>query len=192
VEQCDVGADEGYVEVMSDFERDYVIVYHWSPSTRRAAIERDGLRIGAEPAVNAVEGSGFLDGEPGPAGHRNECISVSPTPTQAWWLSGEALEVGGFPSESPTWDLYEVNIAGLDYDRRGDDFPELKVREGISADRVTWIASRPFESRHENPSQDELSVQVKPALASADGIQGCSASDCPPHQEGLVLDAGHA
>lgn len=119
--------------MMSDFERDYEIAYHWSPSTRRTFIEGEGLRIGAPPAVNGVEDD-----------HRNEWISVSPTPGQAWWLSGEALWGGGFPSESTEWDLYEVDIKGLSVGRRGDDYPELRVHENISADRVRWVGRRTF------------------------------------------------
>lgn len=121
--------------MMSDFERDYEITYHWSPSTRRAAIEREGLRIGVKPCVNGVEDD-----------HRNEWISVSPTPSQAWWLSGEALCGGGFPSEAPEWDLYEVDVKGLSVDRRSciDDYPELYVLENVPPDRVRWVARRRF------------------------------------------------
>lgn len=120
---------------MSDFERDYEIVYHWSPSTRRPAIEREGLRIGVAPCVNGVEDD-----------HRNPWISVCPTPSQAWWLSGEALHGGGFVCEAPVWDLYEVDVKGLKTDRRGfrDDYPEFYVLEDVAADRVRWVARRTF------------------------------------------------
>lgn len=120
--------------MMSDFERDYDIGYHWSPASRRTAIERDGLRVGAEPSVNAAEGDS----------HRNLWISVSPTPAQAWWLSAEALHIGGFGSESPDWDLYEVDLKGLPVDRRSGDYPEFYVHEHISPDRVMWVARRGF------------------------------------------------
>lgn len=119
--------------MMPDFETDCDVGYHWSPSTRREAIEREGLRVGAAPAVNGVED-----------GHRNSYISLSPTPAQAWWLSGGALFTGGFASESPTWDLYEVDINGLDAGRLAEGYPEIQVREDISADRVERIALRAF------------------------------------------------
>lgn len=120
--------------MMSDFERDYLVAYHWSPSTRRDRIAADGLLIGSEPCVNAAEGDEF----------RNTCISLSPTPSQAWWLSGQAIHAGGFNGQSPIWDLYEVDIAGLKADRRDDDYPEIKVRENIPADRGRHVAVRQY------------------------------------------------
>lgn len=126
---------------MSDFERDYEIAYHWSPSARREAIQREGLRVGAEPCVNGVEDD-----------HRNLWVSVSPTPSQAWWLSGEALYLGGFGSESPIWDLYEVDLAGLVIERRQKDYPELYVHEDISPERITRVAIRKFGSFTEQQS----------------------------------------
>lgn len=118
---------------MSDFERDYEIAYHWSPSTRRDAIEREGLRIGSEPSVNGVEDD-----------HRNGWVSVSPTPSQAWWLSAGALHIGGFGSEAPIWDLYEVDIADLSVERRQGDYPEFYVHENVASERVTRVAIRKF------------------------------------------------
>lgn len=128
--------------MMSDFEREYEIAYHWSPTTRRAAIEREGLRIGAEPCVNGIDED-----------HRNQWISVSPTPIQAWWLSGEALYGGGFPCEAPIWDLYEVDIKDLNYDRRHDDYPELRVMQDVPADRLRWVARRTFGDDEEKTTR---------------------------------------
>jgi hypothetical protein len=124
--------------MMSDYERDYEIAYHWSPCTRREAIAREGLKVGAPPCVNAEE-----FGE----GHRNLWVSVSPTPSQAWYLSAGALYVGGFPTESDHWDLYEVDIKGLEVERRRDDYPELYVYDNIPAHAVRRVAFRRFDDQ---------------------------------------------
>ncbi|MCV7174760.1 hypothetical protein [Mycolicibacterium sphagni] len=108
------------------------VAYHWSPSTRRLGIHTDGLKIGAAPAVNSVGGD-----------WHNSWISLSPTPAQAWSLSGGALEVGGFSTESPIWDLYEVDITGLPIARAATaDYPELHISQDIPADRVVRVAMR--------------------------------------------------
>jgi hypothetical protein len=117
---------------------DYVIAYHYSPSTRRAAILRDGLVIGSEPCVNGIEDD-----------HRNLWISLSPTAAQAWWLSGEALAVGGFGAESDVWDLWEVDITDLDRQDWLDRLPELQVLEDIPAYRLHLVGQRTLEAEQE-------------------------------------------
>jgi hypothetical protein len=109
------------------------IAYHWSPSSRRKSIEQVGLCVGSNPVVNGIQGD-----------HRNPYISLSPTPAQAWWLSGGALAIGGFNSESDVWDLYEVDIKGRVAVCRDDDYPEIKVYEDIPADHVIRVAQRAF------------------------------------------------
>lgn len=109
------------------------IAYHWSPSTRRASIRRRGLVIGATPAVNGVEDD-----------HRNPWISLAPTPALAWWMSGEALEGGGFAAEDPVWDLWEVNLAGIEHTTGTPSYPEITVPSCIPPDRLTWIGTRTF------------------------------------------------
>ena len=84
------------------------------------------------PSVNGVEDD-----------HRNPWISLAPTAAQAWWLSGGALEGGGFAVEHPVWDLWEADLtdiegyradflklfgfgaAGIDYDADTDPHVEL-------------------------------------------------------------------
>lgn len=107
--------------------------YHWSPATRRESIQRRGLLIGAEPCVNGVEDD-----------HRNEWISLSPTPAQAWWLSGQALECGGFTAEHPVWDLWQVDLTDADTAPCAGSYPEMRVHHSLTPDRLTWIASRQF------------------------------------------------
>ncbi|WP_418054414.1 hypothetical protein [Mycolicibacterium senegalense] len=114
-----------------------MIAYHWSPSLRKRGIEERGLVIGAAPAVNAVQDS-----------HRNPWISVSPTPSQAWWLSGGALEAGGLLDGldgSSLWLLWEVDITGLTVQGDIANYPEYQVLENIAADRVTLIGQRSCE-----------------------------------------------
>ena len=110
-----------------------LVGYHWSPRTRRASIHAHGLVIGARPAVNGVEDL-----------HLNPWISLSPTPSQAWLLSAGAIACGGFESECPTWDLWEADLTDAHADYISNGYPELRVLQNISSDRLTWIASRPF------------------------------------------------
>jgi hypothetical protein len=107
--------------------------YHWAPTSRRAAIEIEGLRIGCQPAVNGVEDD-----------HRNPWISLSPSPAQAWILSAGALAIGGFPSEAPAWDLWQADLTGVEVQRCKGDYPEVRSLQPVPPARLVWIASRPF------------------------------------------------
>lgn len=109
------------------------VAYHWSPSTRRTSIRTRGLVIGAAPSVNGVEDD-----------HRNPWISLAPTAAQAWWLSGGALEGGGFAVEHPVWDLWEADLTDIEHTPGRPDYPEIRVRGDIPSDRLTWIGSRVF------------------------------------------------
>ncbi len=109
-----------------------LIGYHWSPRTRHTAIRNTGLVIGSPPVVNAVDG----------ADYRSTWISLSPTPSQAWWLSGDALTVGGFTTESPTWDLWEADLTAIDTRLVMTGYPEIRALQSVPAERLTWIASR--------------------------------------------------
>jgi hypothetical protein len=109
--------------------------YHWSPTSRRAAIIVEGLRIGCRPAVNGVEDD-----------HRNPWISLSDTPCEAWVLSAGALAVGGFPSEASVWDLWQADLTSLEVRRCGGSYPEIRVLQAIAPIQLMWIASRPFPS----------------------------------------------
>lgn len=114
----------------------YLIGYHYSPSTRRDAILRDGLVIGSEPCVNGVEDD-----------HRNLWISLSPTAAQAWLLSGLALFVGGFGAESDVWDLWEVDVTDLDRQGRLDgDLAEMQVLQDIPPYRLHLVGQRTFDA----------------------------------------------
>lgn len=114
--------------------------YHWAPTSRRAAIESEGLRIGCRPAVNGVEDD-----------HRNSWISLSPTPAQAWTLSAGALAIGGFPSEAPAWDLWQADLTGVEVRRCEGAYPEVRALQPVPPARLVWIASRQFpaNSNHE-------------------------------------------
>lgn len=107
--------------------------YHWSPATRRESIRQCGLLVDAEPCVNGVEDH-----------HRNGWVSLSPTPGESWWLSGQALECGGFPTEHPVWDLWQVDLTDVDHTSCADGYPEMRAHQSISPERVIWIGSRQF------------------------------------------------
>jgi hypothetical protein len=87
--------------------------FHWSPTSRRADIHAEGLRIGCRPVVNGVEDD-----------HRNPWISLSPTPWQAWDLSAGALAVGRFTSESPLWDLWRADLTASNYTVAAEPIPK--------------------------------------------------------------------
>lgn len=108
-----------------------LIGYHWSPRTRHVAIRDTGLMIGSPPVVNAIDGDGY----------RSAWISLSPTPSQAWWLSGDALTVGGFTTEV-LWDLWEVDLTGIDTRHVMSGYPEIRALQNIPPQRLTWIAGR--------------------------------------------------
>lgn len=110
-----------------------LVGYHWSPATRRSSIHARGLLVGSRPVVNGVEDD-----------HRNPWISLSPTPSQAWWLSGGAIACGGFHSECPTWDLWEVDLTDARAEYTDCGYPEVRVLHAISPTRMAWIASRQF------------------------------------------------
>ena len=109
-----------------------VIGYHWSPRTRHTAIRNTGLMIGSPPVVNAAGGNDY----------RSTWVSLSPTPSQAWRLSGDALAVGGFTTESATCDLWEVDLTGIDTRHVMSGYSEIQALHNIPPDRLTWIASR--------------------------------------------------
>ncbi len=117
-------------------EMQAVVGYHWSPASRRAGIEADGLRIGSPPVVNGVEDV-----------HRNRWISLCPTPTHAWWLSAGALHIGGFggPELNGAWDLYQVDVSGLAVTTTRGPYPEVRVAGDIDPDRIVWVARRQFD-----------------------------------------------
>lgn len=107
-------------------------LYHWSPTSRREAILRDGLRMDADATVCSGD----------PIGHPFRCICLSPSPSAAWSLSG-AME---WCQEIEAWDLWQVRLADGDEVHIRPDFgpviQEIKVRTPIPADRLWWVGER--------------------------------------------------
>jgi hypothetical protein len=135
--------------------------YHWSPTSRRAAIHAVGWRIGCRPVVNGIQDD-----------PRNSWISLSPTPWQAWALSAGALAVGGFPSESPLWDLWRADLTGLELRRCDDSYPEVRVLQPVSTTQLRWIASRPFLA---------APTFGQPVKRGAPPEMGCHSDETRPH-----------
>lgn len=102
-------------------------LFHWSPIDRRQAILKEGLRPFCDPSV----ASGKLP-----------YISLSPTPSSAWGLSGDMEWVEEFDD----WDLWQVRLVEGDEVRiRGDFGPtirEVKVHNTITPDRLWWVGTR--------------------------------------------------
>lgn len=109
-------------------------LFHWSPTARRPAIARHGLRTHSEPVVNTVCG-GY--------------ICLSQTPSQAWMLSAAAAGKRG-----EEWDCWQVS---LDTDDEvhvreffGNRIEELRVHNHIPKDRIWLVGTRvvPRRGRH--------------------------------------------
>lgn len=104
-------------------------LYHWSPTERRDAIAREGLRPYSPPTVQ--------DGD-----LHFPYISLSPTPSAAWGLSGDMEWV----SDVERWDLWQVRLGAGDEVRFrptfGNVLEEVKVSSAIPADRVWYVATR--------------------------------------------------
>lgn len=101
-------------------------LFHWSPTTRRDAIQRGGLRINSDPMVNTVR-SGYI------------CMSQSAS--QAWMLSAAACGERG-----ESWDCWQVSL-DLDDDVRVRDFrgnriEELRVHNHIPKSRIWLVGTR--------------------------------------------------
>lgn len=106
-------------------------LYHWSPADRRPSITLNGLVPGSPNVVCTV---------PYPF------ICLAPDPHQAWQLSGAVAEaIGGYVS--PTgWDLWQITVADTDEvhvrAEFGPHIHEVQVRNRITPDRVTYLATR--------------------------------------------------
>lgn len=115
-------------------------LYHWSPVERRKAIRVEGLRPYSEPTVST-----------GP--ERYPSISLSPTPSMAWGLSGDM----GWATEIEDWDLWQVNLPdGAETHIRpfwGDKIEEIKVHTPIPANHLWHVGTRtvPFAEDPDPP-----------------------------------------
>jgi hypothetical protein len=102
-------------------------VYHWSPTERREEILKHGLQLYSEPS-HSTESYPYT------------CFG--PTPKAAWKLSGDLEELG----DNAGWDLWEVRLPDdAETHIRSEFGPyiyEIRVRTGIPADCVWWVASR--------------------------------------------------
>jgi len=105
-----------------------VLLYHWSPSSRRNGIERRGLC----PSSRSVDGA-----------WKPPYVCYSDSPSMAWALSGLVHE------EVPAWDLWMtwsdvpagLEIMPLDGDR--DVIKEVRVYERIYKRDLWLVGSRP-------------------------------------------------
>lgn len=102
-------------------------LFHWSPVSRREAILREGLRPFCEPTVAS-----------GPQPY----ISLGPTPSAAWGLSGDM----DWMADEDQWDLWQVRLRDGDDVRARLDFAprivEIKVHTVIPPDRLWWVGQR--------------------------------------------------
>jgi hypothetical protein len=107
-------------------------LFHWSPSTNRMEILREGLKPYAVPTAHGPD-------------LVYPYICLSPTPSAGWGLSGDIDIVGDIEE----WDLWQVRVSSDDrvnvVDCIGPYPQEVRVRNAIPADRIWWVAQRtPF------------------------------------------------
>lgn len=111
-------------------------IYHWSPSSRRDSILRDGLKIFSEPVTHSGEES-----------YPYLCFGTSPS--AAWGLSGD-ME---WNSEHENWDLWQIRLSDDDEVHYRADFgpniKEIRTRNSIPVDRVWFVGKRsiPFAKK---------------------------------------------
>lgn len=102
-------------------------LYHWSPLDRRELILKEGLVLFSEPTI---------------ASGTQPYISVSPTPSAAWGLSGNM----GWANEIEDWDLWMVRLSANDEVRIRPNFgpviEEVQLYNTIPPDRLWWVGSR--------------------------------------------------
>lgn len=102
-------------------------MYHWSPTSRRDTILREGLKPYSEPVTSTVAFA---------------YICLSPTASSSWSLSGDM----GWTTDEDNWDLWQVRLSEDDEVHIRPDFGpiirEVRVHNAISADRVWWVAER--------------------------------------------------
>lgn len=111
-------------------------LYHWSPRSRREAIQREGLRPYA-PALTTVW-------QPGTDEHIAVAwpwVCLGTDPARAWQLSG-----GMGTSAEDSWDLWQITLADGDevhvQPEFGTAIKEIRVMSAIPACRVWFIAER--------------------------------------------------
>lgn len=107
-------------------------LYHWSPTTRREDIRREGLR----PYAAAVR-TAFTPRAP--------YICFSPTPSRAWGFSGDMAD----DTDEESWDLWQVRLGdGDEVHVRpffGNVLEEIRIFTPIPADRCWYVATRPSQ-----------------------------------------------
>jgi hypothetical protein len=108
------------------------ILYHWSPSSRRKQIERQGLRVG-KPHVTHTKG------------WQAKYLCFAASPSLAWGLSACAV------NEEGDWDLWMTWSASLQKPIRRIRWEGLEVKEYRTYDnlpkRLIWFVG----TRHRDP-----------------------------------------
>ena len=103
-------------------------LYHWSPTERRAAIQKEGL----QPYSPSMSHEGYA--------YAHICLAT--TPSAAWGISGD-MDWG---REEESWDLWQVRLAeGDEVHYRaefGNVLKEVRVANTIPPDRVWYVGTR--------------------------------------------------
>lgn len=113
-------------------------LYHWAPRDRRDSITKVGLLAGQVsplgPVYHCDERGRFTDRE-----YRAESVCFGTSPGAAWNYSFGVWRLSG------AFDLYEVDVGGLDFEPRqwlDGVLVEARIAGGVEPARVRWIAER--------------------------------------------------
>ena len=111
-------------------------VYHWSPSTFKESISRDGLKILIGPGEEYENpNTGGIETWRAPY----ICTSLDP------WTA-LCFTFPQFSDDPPSLDLYEIKLRAADRVKIRNDFGveiiEIRIENSIPSGRVTYIATR--------------------------------------------------
>lgn len=110
------------------------ILYHWSPASRRAAIQRQGLVIGSDTVIHS-------------AGWTPTYMCFSDSPSFAWAYSGALSQVA---EEWDLWMTWSNWIPGGVF-RRGDHSArmpaEYRAKSNVPRSKLWLVATRTHTPR---------------------------------------------
>ena len=101
-------------------------LFHWSPTERRAAINRRGLRLRQRPVVHTF---------------RMDYLCASTSPSQAWMLSA-----GAFGERGQDWDCWQLTLDHADEvhirEFWGNRIEEVRIYNPVPKSRLWLIGNR--------------------------------------------------
>jgi hypothetical protein len=158
-------------------------LYHWSPSTRRVDILREGLQVYSEACTHA---DGLL---------RWPYICLSPHPSQAWALSVDAANSNNDNDPIEEWDLWQVTVPdGAEVHVQpfwGRRIQEIKVYTSIPADHIFFCGERSDKmvaigndnKPYTAPKEKKMAKKKLPAALKANQFKKGAAKKAAPKKK---------